>query len=585
MGNETEINLDPSNDSESALTEPPVDTSKTVPDEDDNIPPLKNIAEPPLEPAPEGLDNKAADSPDSIPKQGSVDRTNDEVLDKIAHLESGALSDGTVDAVQPDSIKNPRLETAADTAGNINAGLEDSAAAATSGKKAIPSAVLPKGSSLDGSPATAVAKSVPDEDNRDATATQQPDIYSDPPQLKADTQINNTFNRWSLINKISSCALAMLITIGVFLYYHPALIGLTRMEQIALPQPDAAIEAVAPVPQQVAIPSRPGKREQVRAQVEDAFRLRKRLLEKKGEIFQLDLHYRDGITELEENIYLQIRQAGISTYEEAIDIRNVELNLRTIQRRQAYIRDLKKPAFWLQSGSEELLYLARKAQLDMQLSEVAGGIDWDKHLRHISAAIHRYQPSPDKLAIDALRSNWPPLDKIWQQVSRRRDSTAQLSVNPKDKVLENLICSGNFERVGEMSDISLRTAGCLARMKGSALFLNSVTTLSSTAAKRLLQWDGNWLCLNGLKKLSATTAQLLFSWQGKWLSLNSLAELPPEQAKSLLKWEGQQLELMGLKYVPNQTTQKTLKYLSLWETMGGKLFVSNEIRQEMENLL
>ena len=585
MGTQTEINIDPSDDSNSALTKQPADTSTGARDQKDNIPSLKDIAKTPLEPAPGGLVNKETDAPDSKPKQESADRTNDEVRENLAHQETEALSDGKVDAGPSDSINHPTLETAADITDKVNSGLEDSAAGAAVAKKTIPSGALPEGPLVDSYPAATAAKSMPDRDSRAATATQTSDIGNDPPQLNADIQINNKLSRWSLIHKISSCALALLIMVGFFLYYHPALIGLTRIEQGALPQPDVGIEAPTSAPQQAAIPSRPGKRDQVRGQVEAALRLRNRLLEKKEEILQLDLHYRDGITELEENIHRQMHQTGISTYEDAIDIRNVELNLRTIQRRQGYIQDLKKPAFWLQSGSEELLYLARKAQMDMQLSEVAGGIDWDKHLRHINAALHRYQPSPGKLAIDARRSNLPPLDKIWQQVSRRRDNTALPSVNPKDKVIENLICTGNFERVGELSGISPRTAGCLARMKGSALFLNSVTSLSSTAAKPLLQWDGNWLCLNGLKKLSAATAQLLFSWPGNWLSLNSLEELPPEQAKLLLKWEGQQLELMGLKYIPNQTTQKTLKYLSLWETMGGKLFVSNEIRQEMENLL
>jgi len=59
--------------------------------------------------------------------------------------------------------------------------------------------------------------------------------------------------------------------------------------------------------------------------------------------------------------------------------------LRTIQRRRAYIRELEKPADWLDSGSEELLYLIRKAQLDLELIDIAGGIDMNRHKRHISA--------------------------------------------------------------------------------------------------------------------------------------------------------------------------------------------------------
>jgi hypothetical protein len=42
---------------------------------------------------------------------------------------------------------------------------------------------------------------------------------------------------------------------------------------------------------------------------------------------------------------------------------------------------------------------------------------------------------------------------------------------------------------------------------------------------------------------------------------------------------------MGLKYNKNEANQKTLKYLALWETTGGKLFVTDKIRQKMDSLM
>ena len=111
-----------------------------------------------------------------------------------------------------------------------------------------------------------------------------------------------------------------------------------------------------------------------------------------------------------------------------------------------------------------------------------------------------------------------------------------------------------------------------------------VTVAMTEAAQQLFQWPGNWICLNNLKNLSPAVAQYLFGWQGNWISLNSLSDLPPEEAKHLLKWEGRQLELMGLEYNPDEATQKTLKYLVLWETTGGKVFVTDKIRQKMESL-
>ena len=117
--------------------------------------------------------------------------------------------------------------------------------------------------------------------------------------------------------------------------------------------------------------------------------------------------------------------------------------MRTIQRRQSYIEELTKPVYWLNNGSEELLYLVRKARLDLQVSEVAGGVDLNKHMRHISAAIQKYRPSPNKLAVNPLQSKVQPLEKIWQQVSNRKDKKEQISLNLKDQIIINQICAGN----------------------------------------------------------------------------------------------------------------------------------------------
>ena len=178
-----------------------------------------------------------------------------------------------------------------------------------------------------------------------------------------------------------------------------------------------------------------------------------------------------------------------------------------------------------------------------------------------------------------------PLEKIWQQVKNQKYQLEQISLNAGDEQVLNEICAGNFKRIAELTSISPDAAKCLSQMEGSDLFLNSVTTLSPEAAKQLFQWQGNWICLNGVKELSPAAAEYLFKWKGSWLSLNSLHEFPPELAQHLLKWEGQQLELMGLNLNKNEEDQKTLKYFALWETTGGKLYVTDKIRKKIENLM
>ncbi len=396
---------------------------------------------------------------------------------------------------------------------------------------------------------------------------------------------------FSLANKIISATLIALIIAGFVLYYNPTWIGLTKAQNPATPSSVKAIETVAPIVQPVTTPSAPDRRDQCLAKIEEAVRLRNLLLEKNEEIYELDLHYRKGIAELEEETYQELQRAGTISYAAAMKNKRIELNLLTIQRRRAYINGLIKPAFWLNSGSEELFYLVRKAQLDLQLTDIADGIDLNKHMRHLDAAIQKYRPGPDKLAVDPQHSNLQPLEKIWQQLLEKapaggnKEKNAHSALNPKDKVIVNQICSGNFERIAELSNISSRAARCLSRLKGSDLFLNGLMTLSPDAAQQLFQWQGHWICLNGVKTLSPAAAQYLFKWKGDWISLNSLTEFPPELAKYLLKWEGQQLELMGLKSNKNETHQKTLKYLALWETTGGKLFVPDKIRQEMKSLM
>ena len=207
---------------------------------------------------------------------------------------------------------------------------------------------------------------------------------------------------------------------------------------------------------------------------------------------------------------------------------------------------------------------------------------------NISAAVNQYRPSADKLAVNLQEDILTPLEIIWQQTSIKKSKTGtieQLALNTKDDQIAAEICAGNLGRMAELTRISADTARCLSRMKGSDLFLNAVTQLLPDAAKELFQWQGNWICLNGVKELSPAVARYLFKWGGNWISLNGLTEFQPELAEYLLKWEGQQLELMGLKYNKTEPEQKTLKYLALWETTGGKLFVSDKIRKEMGRIM
>lgn len=550
MGKETEIDLYNSDDSEFTFDEQTEDTVKGVLDERDYILPLKEA----------GAGSRGRPEAENSP---------DELESEIA-LETG-------DELNPDDSDS--TVSAEDMPDETDILEEDNSDPA--GSEADEAELLPEGAPVE----SKSGKTAAGEKNLGQPAPKKLPPKQTANQHPQGPKVQKNANRSASANKIISLVLIMLIAAGFVLYYNPALVGLSKAAQPATPAPGDAVAPLATVPPTATAPSPPSKRDQCVAKIEEANLLRNELLAKKEEIYELDLHYRSGIVELEDEIFQEIARDPTASYEAALKNKRIELNLRTIQRRLAYIQELARPAYWLDSGSEELFFLVRKARLDLQLAEIAGGIDLNKHMRHISAAIQKYRPSAENLAIDPLQSKPQPLETIWQQVKKKADNQAQVSQNPKDEIIMKLICAENYDRLAELTSISSDAARCLARMKGSDLFLNGLTTLSPDAAKQLFQWPGNWICLNGLKQLSPATAQYLFKWKGQWISLNSLDRFPPELAMHLLKWEGQQLELMGLKYSNDEAGQKTLKYLALWVTTGGKLFVSDKVRQEMENLM
>ncbi len=378
--------------------------------------------------------------------------------------------------------------------------------------------------------------------------------------------------------------LLMCIAVGFF-YMNPSFLGFKKE---AKPVPLKTVMPSLPV-EPVSNPVEPtktlSKNEIYLAKIKDVGLLRDELLEKKKEIDQLIRHYQNGIADLEEQIKQELHNEAINSYTEGLKNKRIELNLRTIQRRRSYIDGLEKPARWIKQGSEELLFLKRKAEFDLQLIDIASGIDMDRNMRHISAAIQKYQPSAEKLAVDRENTDLPALEKIWGQIKDQKKISGKALPNVTDEEIAKEICSGNYERAAELTSISAAGAQCLSSMNGSDLFLNGLTTLSPAAAKYLFQWRGNWVCINGVKELSPAAAQYLFKWEGNWISLNGMNEFPPELATYLMEWEGKQLELMGLRYNKKNTDQKALKYLALWETMGGKLFISDVVRKEIERIM
>ena len=411
--------------------------------------------------------------------------------------------------------------------------------------------------------------------------------HDDRPPVKSTkkSKVKITIAKKSATQIIAVLTLLLMGIAGGVFYMNSALPGFNRAAHPLPPKAAEPTPTVQTVQKQIETSKPLSENERYLAKLTDAGLLRDELLEKKEEIYRLKLHYQKGITDLEDQISRELQKESITSYMEALKNRRIELNLRTIQRRRSYIHGLEKPARWIKQGSEELLYLKRKAEFDLQLIDIAGGIDMDRHMRHIGAAIQKYRPSAEKLAADRENTDLPPLETIWGKIKNKKKKTGPALPNVTDREIIKEICAGDFARTAELTSMSAAAAQCLSKKNGSDLFLNDLPALSPEAAKHLSQWHGSWICINGLKELSPAAAQYLFKWEGNWLSLNGLTEFPPELATYLMEWEGKQLELMGLRFNNKDADLKALKYLALWETMGGKLFISDDVRKEIERVL
>jgi hypothetical protein len=385
--------------------------------------------------------------------------------------------------------------------------------------------------------------------------------------------------------KIIVSTLIIFMVTGAVIYSKPGLFGHKEMPENALTSKAEINKPVKQTEIQVRKPAAPGKNAPYLSKIEEINRLRDVLLAKKEEIYRLKLYYRNGIVELMDQIYREMLDANISTYVQALANKRIELSLRTIQRRMVYIQELEKPDQWAHNGSEELLFLKRKAMLDLQIADIAGGIDLNRHMRYMNAALQKYHPSADKLAVDPPPAEFTPLESIWHQILRQQAENVQTPVGQENEKIIAEICSGNYGRIAELTAITPEAARCLTHKNGSELFLNGLTQLTPKEAKYLFKWEGNWICLNSVKMLSPAVAKYLFKWEGNWISLNGLTELSPELALYLTEWKGKQLELMGLKYENSKPNKRTLTYLTLWETRGGKLFVSEDLRKEMARVM
>jgi hypothetical protein len=307
----------------------------------------------------------------------------------------------------------------------------------------------------------------------------------------------------------------------------------------------------------------------------DAFH--RRLLDTREEIARLQRHYDFGVRELEEEAVWAIKETGCAGLAAALKHPPLELLLQGIQRRQGYRDALSQPLLRLDQGVEELLFLERRARLDLEVQPEAQGIDLPAQHQAIRAALQAHEPTAERLAIRGIGAAVSQ-ESVWRRLSEQARQTGFSAEDRLNQAVAADACAGNLGRLSELSSLSLKGAGCLAESGAQELFLNRLNQLPPLAAQKLAEWPGRWLCLNGLKRLPPETALELFAWAGERISLNGLGELTPEAGRYLSGWRGRQLELMGLRRLT------AVEALADWEASGGKLFVPADVRQAIDTL-
>jgi len=301
--------------------------------------------------------------------------------------------------------------------------------------------------------------------------------------------------------------------------------------------------------------------------------LAKLLRIKREEIVSLQDRYVHNNIEAARTIRESARRQSITTLAEALPDYQLRLNLRTIQRRQAYAAQLRIPLAWVERAIAELEYVHHKISIDLELLKVIKNYDLTANSRLVEDALARNQPSAESfnMAVDA--GQFRPLENIWDEIFYVHERQGFDRKDPNFAIWQE-ICDGEYRRVTELTGLSPVAAQCLTERSAPDLFLNNIGKISAESVQILSRWAGRWLCLNGLQTMDAATARALFSWPGNRISLNGLKIFPPELALFIPQWSGKHLELMGLDPEDTPKQQESFKYLYQWQQQsGGRVYL------------
>jgi len=417
------------------------------------------------------------------------------------------------------------------------------------------------------------SESEPANNPRNTKAKRSPQKTSPLPKVSKSSGVGKKIGIAVSIFSIISLALS-----GYFYWYHNRLRDPAPFIPVVVEpvQPVHAPAVIDDVPQPAPVNDDFSDQARLKAIAEQLDQLRDQLLAKRKEIEELRDYYQNGIdTEIRSIVEkLQNLDSGRVTLKTATLDPLIDLGMKAIQRRDAYINKLKNPMEALYFNSEELLYLSRKAGLLTMMAEKTSDIDVDGFLKQAQVIMTAHRNALGQLNIDDVEVPVQSIDAIWQRIDSqlsmkpKKSKVASSAVQTGNEAIWTEICRGNYSQKHKLTELSPEAAHCLASWKGKDLFLNELTDLSPATARQLSIWDGEWLGLNGIRELSPETATYLARWKGRKLSLNGLSRLSPRVVAILSEWQGDQIELINLKYMAH------------WENPKTRLFLPEEIGQK-----
>ena len=321
------------------------------------------------------------------------------------------------------------------------------------------------------------------------------------------------------------------------------------------------------------------------------------LLIKWGQIAKLKRYFEVGIQNVTEEIWTTKEQNHIQSLAQARQHPRVVLGLETLNRRRSQVHELEKPLQQLDTASQDIDFVLRKTELDLQMLPFTRNMDEKRLSDELSTVVSKYQPLVERIEAEAPSPKRFSIESAWKLVDASHNkspvavespvekepalSTSTVKKKSRDRDVLAALCGGDFSAKSELAHLTPEIAACLAKDSSPDLFLNRITELSPETARHLKGWKGRWLVLNGLRVLDPQAAWHLSQWPGEWLSLNGLRVMSPQTARYLAGWGGRRLELTGLVLSPGKKNEAVATHLKHWEQSGRQLYVSSGVRKRL----